>query len=172
MSQNAVFCIADSETQARLIVENIYAEGFPLDDISVIFSDRSGNKDLAHKKTSKAPEGATAGAGTGGLLGGTLGLLAGIGSLAIPGLGPFIAAGPIMAALSGAAVGAAVGGIAGGLVGMGIPEYEARLYEGKIVTGNILICVHAENNEEKDVIMDIYRKGNARDISATKEVAV
>jgi hypothetical protein len=172
MSQNAVFCIADSETQARLIVENVYAEGFPLDDISEIFSDRTGNKDLAHKKSTKAPEGVMAGTGTGGLLGGTLGLLAGIGTLVLPGLGALVAAGPIMGALSGAAVGAAVGGVAGGLVGMGIPEYEARLYEGKIMTGNILICVHAENNDEKDTILDIYRKGNARDISVSKEVAV
>src|SRR5215471_360683 len=122
----AVFCIASSEAQAASIVNELKATGFSASDISALFPDRGGSRDFAHERSTKAPEGATAGAGAGGLLGGGLGWLVGIGSLAIPGLGAFIAAGPILAALSGAAVGAAVGGLTGALVGMGIPEYEAK----------------------------------------------
>jgi hypothetical protein len=128
----AVFGIARSESQAVAIVERLRAAGFSNNDISVLFPDRTGTKDFAHEQHTKAPEGAAAGAGTGGVLGGALGWLVGIGALAIPGLGPFIAAGPIMAALSGAAAGAALGGLTGALIGMGIPEYEAKRYEGKI----------------------------------------
>src|SRR4030095_13155260 len=115
-------------------------------DISVLFPDKSGTRDFAHEQNTKAPEGAAAGAGTGGILGGALGWLVGIGTLAIPGLGPFIAAGPIMAALSGAAAGAALGGITGALLRMGIPEYEAQRYEGKLKEGNILISVHTKDS--------------------------
>src|SRR5205807_9076492 len=113
-------------------------------DISVLLPDKTGTRDFAHEKGTKAPEGAVTGAGTGGILGGALGWLAGIGAIAIPGLGPFIAAGPIMAALSGAAIGASAGGILGTLVGMGIPEYEAKRYESKIREGRILLSVHSE----------------------------
>src|SRR6266849_3399261 len=126
MAKRAVFCIAKSGDQACRIVDNLKAEGFSNNDISVLFPDKQGTRDFAHEKSTKAPEGATTGAGTGGVLGGALGWLAGIGALAIPGFGPFIAAGPIMAALSGAAVGATAGGLTGALVGMGMSEYEAK----------------------------------------------
>src|SRR5581483_9283349 len=128
----AVFCITKSEAQATTVVDQLKAAGFSNNDISVLFPDKTGTKDFAHEQNTKAPEGAAAGAGTGGVLGGALGWLVGIGALAIPGLGPLVAAGPIMAALSGAAAGAAVGGLSGALIGMGIPEYEAKRYEGKV----------------------------------------
>src|SRR5436190_19244 len=137
MAKKAVFCIATTDEQASRIVDNLKMAGFSNQDISVLFPDKTGTKDFAHQKQTKAPEGAVTGAGTGGVLGGAVGWLAGIGALAIPGLGPFIAAGPLMAALSGAAVGAAAGGLVGALVGMGIPEYEAKRYEGKIKQGNV-----------------------------------
>jgi len=168
----AVFCIAKSQTQAEAIVDQLKMAGFTYDDISVLFPDKQGSKDFAHEHHTKAPEGAATGAGTGGVVGGTLGLLAGIGSLAIPGVGPFIAAGPIMAALSGAAVGAAVGGIAGALIGLGIPEYEAKRYEGKIRKGNILISVHTEDSTEASRVKEIFEQNNAEDISSTKEAGV
>ena len=137
MADKAVFGIAKSVAQAERIADGLKAAGFSGDDISVLFPDKEGTRDFAHEQHTKAPEGAATGAGTGGVLGGALGWLVGIGSLAIPGVGPFIAAGPIMAALAGAAVGAAAGGLAGALVGLGIPEYEAKRYEGKIREGNI-----------------------------------
>src|SRR4029434_10905322 len=120
-------------------------------------------RDFAHEKNTKAPEGAATGAGTGGVVGGALGLLAGIGALVIPGVGPLIAAGPIMAALSGAAVGATVGGIAGALIGLGSPEYEAKRYEGKIREGNILISVHAESSDQVKLAKDIFKRAGAQD---------
>src|SRR5262249_16905089 len=138
----SVFCIARSREQAATIISRLKAAGFPDNDISVLLPDKEGTRDFAHEQHTKAPEGAATGAAGGGTVGGVVGLLAGIGALAIPGLGPFIAAGPIMAALSGAAVGAAVGGLTGALIGMGIPEYEAKRYEGKIVGGNALVAVH------------------------------
>src|SRR5437667_3050123 len=141
----AVFCLSDSEAQAQSIVTQLKNAGFSDNDISVLFPDKTGTKDFAHEQHTKAPEGAVSGAGTLGVLGGALGWLAGIGALTIPGLGPFIAAGPIMAALSGAAVGAAVGGISGALIGFGIPELEAKQFEGKLRQGNILISVHTED---------------------------
>jgi len=168
----AVFCIATSEFQAESIVNELKVAGFSDNDISVLFPDKTGTKDFAHEHHTKAPEGAAAGAGTGGVLGGALGWLAGIGLLTIPGAGPFIAAGPIMAALGGAAVGAAVGGIAGALVGMGIPEYEAKRYEGKIKAGNILISVHAEDGDEAKRAREIFEQAGAHDISATSEAHV
>jgi uncharacterized membrane protein len=166
----AIFCIATSEAQAESIVNQLKEAGFSYNDISVLFPDKAGTRHFAHEQHTKAPEGAAAGAGTGGLLGGALGWLAGIGLLAIPGLGPFIAAGPIVAALSGAAVGAAVGGIAGALVGMGIPEYEARRYEGRIQSGNILISVHTEDQQETRRARDIFEKAGAEDIASAGEV--
>lgn len=161
----SVFCIAPSEAVANTIVSRLKAEGFADNSISALFPDKSTTRDFAHEKNTKAPEGATAGAGAGGLVGGTLGLLAGIGLLAIPGVGPFIAAGPIMAALSGVAVGATLGGITGALVGMGIPELEAKRYEGKIRGGNILISVDTEASEDVDLAKSIFEDAGATDIS-------
>lgn len=168
----AVFCIATSEFQAESIVSDLKAAGFSDDDISVLFPDKTGTKDFAHEQHTKAPEGAITGAGTLGMVGGALGWLAGIGALAIPGAGPFIAAGPIMAALGGAAVGAAVGGIAGALIGMGIPEYVAKRYEGKIMAGNILISVHSDTPQLTRNAKEIFLKARADDISVTAEAEV
>jgi hypothetical protein len=172
MADKAVFGIASSESQARRIVDALQAAGFSANDVSVLFPDKGGTRDFAHEKNTKAPEGATAGAGTGALLGGTLGWLAGIGSLAIPGLGPFIAAGPIMAALSGAAVGGTVGGLTGALIGMGVPELEAKRYEGKIKEGNILISVHTDDSTERKTATDILKREGAHDVSSTGESSV
>jgi len=168
----AVFCIAKSELQAIDIVDGLKASGFSSGDVSVLFPDKGASRDFAHEQKTKAPEGATAGASTGGVLGGALGWLAGIGTLAIPGLGPFIAAGPIMGALSGAAAGAAVGGIAGALIGMGIPEHEAKLYEGKVRGGNILISVHTEDGEERRRAKDVFEGAGAEDVSTKQEASV
>lgn len=165
----SVFCIATNRNQADQIVDRLKDTGFSNNDISVLFPDKDTTRDFAHEKNTKAPEGIATGAGTGGVLGGALGWLAGIGALAIPGAGPFIAAGPILAALSGAAVGATVGGIAGGLIGMGIPELEAKRYEGKIKAGNILLSVHTENSEEIKAAEKIFRNAGAQDICTTGE---
>jgi hypothetical protein len=170
--EKAVFGIAQTESQAANIVDQLRAAGFSNNDISVLFPDKQGTKDFAHEQHTKAPEGAATGAGTGGVLGGVFGWLVGIGSLAIPGLGPFIAAGPIMAALSGAAAGAAIGGISGALIGMGIPEYEAKRYEGKVKSGNILISVHTEDSNERARAKDIFERSGAEDISYTGEARV
>ena len=172
MAKRAVFGIASSETQAARIATALEMDGFSPNDISVLFPDRAGTRDFAHEKNTKAPEGAAAGAGTGGLLGGGLGWLVGIGSLAIPGLAPFIAAGPIMAALGGAAIGAAVGGLTGALVGLGIPELEAKQYESKLREGNILLSVHTEDHNERDLAMEIFDREGARDISSIGEASV
>jgi hypothetical protein len=171
MSKKSVFCIATSRTQADQIVDQLKAGKFSNNDISVLFADRNTNRDFAHEKNTKAPEDALAGAGTGGVVGGTLGWIAGIGALAIPGVGPFIAAGPIMAALSGITIGATIGGIAGGLIGLGIPEIEARRYEGKIRKGNIVISVHTESSEEISRAKDIFTKAGAQDICTTGEAS-
>ena len=168
----AVFCIAQSEAQATTIVDELKAAGFSNNDISVLFPDKTGTKDFAHEQNTKAPEGAATGAGTGGVLGGALGWLVGIGALAIPGLGPLVAAGPIMAALSGAAAGAAVGGLSGALIGMGIPEYEAKRYEGKVKDGNILVSVHTEDSTERDRVKEIFTRAGADDISYSGEARV
>src|SRR3954451_17691257 len=144
----SVFGIATTHGQAERIVEQLQAQGFATSEISVLMPDTGGTRDVGHVKATKAPEGATTGAATGGVTGGVLGLLAGIGALAIPGLGPLIAAGPIMAALSGAAVGATTGGITGALIGLGIPEYEASRYEGKVKGGSALLCVHTDEPDE------------------------
>ena len=143
----AVFGIYPNRTSVESAVDALKAEGFRNTDISVLFPEKTGTKDFAHEKSTKAPEGATTGAGTGAVLGGGLGWLAGIGALAIPGLGPFIAAGPIMAALAGAGVGGAVGGLTGALIGMGIPEYEAKRYEGRVKDGGILLSVHSDDSQ-------------------------
>jgi uncharacterized membrane protein len=167
----AVFGIAKTEGQAQRIVVDLKDAGFSNNDISVLFPDKTGTRDFAHEHNTKAPEGATTGATTGGLLGGALGWLAGIGSLAIPGVGPFIAAGPIMAALTGAAVGATVGGITGALVGMGIPEYEAKRYEGRIREGNYLISVHTEDSTQSKRAKEIFERAGAEDISSAGEAS-
>jgi Protein of unknown function (DUF3341) len=168
----AVFGIAKNESQAIAIADQLKAAGFSSNDVSVLFPDKEGTKDFAHEQHTKAPEGATTGATGGAVLGGALGWMVGIGALAIPGLGPFIAAGPIMAALAGAAGGAAVGGLTGALVGMGIPEYEAKRYEGKVKDGNILMSVHTEDSNERDRAKKILETGGAEDISYTGEASV
>jgi len=172
MSKTSVICLGTSRAQAESIVDRLRNSGFSNNDISVLLPDKDGTRDFAHEKNTKAPEGAATGAGAGGVVGGTLGLLAGIGLLAIPGVGPFLAAGPIMAALSGAAVGAAAGGIAGGLIGLGIPEYEAKRYEGKVKAGNILISVHTENSDQVKRAKTIFEAAGAQDISSTSEAGV
>jgi hypothetical protein len=172
MSKKSVFCIASSRTQAELIVDQLREENFSNNDISVLFPDKTTTHDFAHEKHTKAPEGAVAGAGTGGVVGGALGWIAGIGVLAVPGVGPFIAAGPIIAALSGAAIGAAAGGVAGGLIGLGIPEIEAKRYESKIKDGNILISVHTMNADEIKQAKEIFSKAEANDICTTDEATV
>ena len=167
----AVVCLVSTETQAEDIVSKLRLGGFSNSDISVLFPDKQGTRDFAHEHRTKAPEGAATGAGTGGVVGGVLGWLVGAGALAIPGLGPFIAAGPILAALGGAGVGAAVGGVTGALVGMGIPEYEAKLYEGKIKDGNILLSVHTEDSRERARAKEIFENCGAEDISALEEAS-
>jgi len=171
MAKTSVICIAKTESQAVRIVDQLKAARFSNNDISVLLPDKGGTKDFAHEQNTKAPEGAATGGITGGVLGGALGWLAGIGALAIPGVGPFIAAGPIMAALGGAAVGGAVGGITGALVGMGIPEYEAKRYEGKIKNGNILISVHTDNSDQVKRAKEIFTQAGAEDISSTSEAS-
>ena len=170
--KKSVMCIVQNQTQANSIVGNLQNAGFSSSDISVLFPDRQGSKDFAHEHNTKAPEGAVAGVGAGGVLGGTIGLLAGIGALAIPGLGPFIAAGPLLAALSGAAAGATVGGIAGALIGLGIPEIEAKRYEGKIRSGNILISVHTAKSDEQKRAEEIFKTAHADDICSSSESSV
>ncbi len=167
----AVFGIYPSYANVESGVDGLKAAGFHSSDISVLFPEGAGSKDFAHEKGTKAPEGATAGAGTGAVLGGTMGWLVGIGALAIPGLGPFIAAGPIMAALAGAGVGGAVGGITGALVGMGIPEYEAKRYEGRVKDGGILLSVHSDSSEWTKKAKQILEATGAQDISSTGEAS-
>src|SRR6478672_5582293 len=156
--KKAVLGLVSSRAQAEVVVDRLLQSGFSSNDISALFPDKSGTRDFAHEHNTKAPEGAVAGAGTGGVLGGTLGLLAGIGALAIPGVGPLIAAGPLLAALSGAAAVATAGGIAGALIGLGIPEIEAKRYENRIAEGNILISIHATTSDEVSRAKDILEK--------------
>lgn len=167
MSKKSVFCIAKSHSQAERIVENLQGGGFPASEISVLLPADEGKHDIGHVKATKAPEGATTGAVTGGVTGGVIGLLAGIGALAIPGVGPLIAAGPIMAALSGAAIGGTTGGIVGGLVGLGIPEIEAKRYEEKLKQGNYLISVYAHDEKQEGNAKDFFRAADADDITAS-----
>jgi uncharacterized protein (TIGR02271 family) len=168
----AVFGILKDQAAASRAVDQLKAAGFSQDDVSVLFADKRGTKDFAHEKNTKAPEGATTGGTTGGIVGGALGWLAGIGALAIPGAGPFIAAGPIMAALGGAAVGAGTGGIIGALIGLGMPEYEAKRYEGRLKEGNVLVSVDSDNSDETDRAKKILDDAGAEDISATNEEKV
>jgi hypothetical protein len=170
--KKSVIGIVETQIQAERIVDGLQQQGVAPGDISVLFPDKRGSKDFAHEHHTKAPEGAVAGVGAGGVVGGTLGLLAGIGALAIPGVGPLIAAGPLMATLSGAAAGAAVGGVAGGLIGLGIPEYEAKAYEGKIKSGNILVAVHTEDGETEKRAKQTFEANGAHDIAVTGDSAV
>lgn len=167
----AVYGIYPSYTAVEIGVDELRAAGFRNTDISALFPESAGTRDFAHEKNTKAPEGATTGAGTGVVLGGALGWLLGIGAIAIPGLGPFIAAGPIMAALAGAGVGAAAGGIAGALIGMGIPEYEAKQYEGRVKDGGILLSVHSDSSDWTKRAKEILKRTGAQDISSTGEAS-
>lgn len=169
---SAVFCTVKTSTQASQIVDRLKVAGFTNRDISVLMPDKAGTKEFAIDNQTKAPEGAATGAGTGAVAGGVFGWLLGIGSLAIPGLGPFIAAGPIMAALSGAAVGGTLGGLTGALIGMGIPEYEATRYESRVKGGSALISVHSENAEETKRAKEIFDAAAAEDISTSSEASV
>lgn len=165
----AVFGIYSSRAAVEDALTVFKDAGFRNEDVSVLLPENLGSKDLATEKATKAPEGAAAGAGSGALIGGTLGWLVGIGSLAIPGLGPFIAAGPIMAALAGIGVGGAVGGFTGALVGMGIPEYEAKRYEGRVKKGGILVSVHCDSSEWVKKAKDLLKTTGADDVSSTGE---
>jgi hypothetical protein len=169
---SVVYAIANSDAQAVRIATRLKAAGFTPSDISILAPDRAGLRDLGTENSTKAPEGATTGAATGAILGGALGWLAGVGALAIPGLGPLIAAGPILAALTGAAVGGTTGGLTGALIGMGIPEYEAKQYESKLRGGNILMAVHADDSEEAGCVRQIMSEEKAEDISTGSEAAV
>jgi hypothetical protein len=167
----SVFCTVTNRVAAEDLVQQLKLAGFANSDISVLMSDKVGTKDFAIDNQTKAPEGAATGMGTGMAAGGILGWLAGIGTLAIPGVGPLIAAGPIMAALGGAAVGGAIGGIAGILIGMGIPEYEAKMYEGKLKSGSALISVHSDNSEQTDRAKQLMQAAGAENISSSSEPA-
>lgn len=167
--RTAVYGIFSSVSHAEQAVDTLMAAGFPSGDISVLLPDTASTRDFAHKKDTKAPEGATTGATAGGLVGGTLGVLAGIGALAIPGLGPFIAAGPIMAGLAGLGVGGVVGGLVGALVGMGIPEYEAKRYEGRLKTGGVLLSVHCDTSAQIKTAKAVIEHAGAEDVSSAAE---
>ncbi len=168
----AVFGIYSTVDQAEQAVDALVADSFSNADVSVLLPDNEGSREFAHEKNTKAPEGTTTGVATGGTIGGALGLLAGIGALAIPGVGPFIAAGPIMGALAGLGVGGAVGGLVGALVGMGIPEYEAKRYEGRVKDGGILLSVHCDSSNEISRAKDILKRTGADDIASAGEASV
>jgi len=172
MAKNtAVFGIYSRRLNLDNAVDTLRGAGFRNTDISVLFAHNEGTKDFAHEKGTKAPEGAAAGAGSGAIIGGTLGWLAGIGALAIPGVGPFIAAGPVMGALSGVGVGGAVGGLTGGLIGQGMPEYEAKRYEGRIKSGGALLSVHCDNSDWTKRAKMILEETGAEDIASTSEAS-
>jgi hypothetical protein len=170
--KTAVFGIYSTREAAERAADAIVKAGFSTSDISVLLPENFGNRAIGTEKSTKAPEGATAGGTTGALLGGALGMLAGIGALAIPGVGPLIAAGPIMATLAGAGVGGAIGGIAGALVGLGIPEYEAKRYEGRIQKGGILLSVHCASSDEVKRAKEIIERAGGEDVSSTSEASV
>jgi hypothetical protein len=165
----AVFGIFQSRIGAERCVDLLLANKFRSDDVSVLLPDQKSTKELATEKNTKAPEGTVTGAAAGGAIGGTLGLLAGIGALAVPGLGPFIAAGPIVAALAGTGAGAATGGLVGALAGFGIPEYEAKRYEGRVKDGGILVSVHCDNSDWVSRAKDVLKQAGAEDISSAGE---
>ncbi len=165
----AVFGIYKNRMSVEAAVNALKADGFSSSDVSVLMPDKEGSKDFAHEKHTKAPEGATAGAGTGAVIGGALGWLVGIGALAIPVVGPFIAAGPIVAAIAGVGIGGALGGISGALIGMGIPEFEAKRYEGYVKDGSILLSVHSDTSEETKKAKAVLERTGATNISSTGE---
>jgi hypothetical protein len=167
----AVFGIYRTRSSAEEGVDSLISKGFRREDISALLPENVGTKDFAHEKGTKAPEGAATGATAGVAIGGTLGLLAGIGALAIPGLGPFIAAGPIMGALAGAGSGGVVGGLIGALVGMGIPEYEAKRYEGIVRDGGILLSVHCDNSDWVKSAKEILEHTGAKDVASSGEAS-
>lgn len=167
----SVYGLATSDVQANTLVTALKDAGFRIDDISVLFPDKTGTRDFAYEKGTKAPEGAATGGATGGVVGGALGWMVGIGMMAIPGVGPFIAAGPIMAALGGAAIGAAIGGVTGTLIGMGMPEYEAKRYEGRIREGRVLISVHADDRAWVERAKVIFTEIGIEDIGSSGEAA-
>lgn len=167
----AVFGIYPDQLTAEDAVDTLKEAGFRSTDISVLFPDNQGTRDFAHEKHTKAPEGAVTGGSSGAVIGGALGWLAGIGALAIPGIGPFIAAGPLMGMLGGIGVGTAIGGLTGALIGLGIPEYEARRYEGRIRRGGILLSVHCDNSEWSHNAKNILNQTGAEDVAATGEAA-
>ena len=169
--KTAVFGIYPAYASVEYGVDALRTAGFRNSDISVLFPENTGSKDFAHEKGTKAPEGASAGGGTGVVVGGALGWLAGIGSLALPGLGPLIAAGPIVATLAGAGVGGVVGGLTGALIGMGIPEYEAKRYEGRVKDGGILLSVHSDSSDSTKRAKQILEETGAQDISSTSEAS-
>src|SRR6266404_4950251 len=169
--KTAVFGIYSSREAAERAADALVNAGFSPADLSVLLPENLGNRSIGTEKSTKAPEGATAGGSTGAVLGGTLGLLAGIGALAIPGVGPLIAAGPIMAALAGMGVGGTIGGITGALVGLGIPEYEAKRYEGRVQKGGILLSVHCDTSDEITRAKEILKSTGAEDISSTGEAS-
>lgn len=169
--KTAVFGIYSTAPAAEHAVDTLTKSGFPISDISLLVPETLGSREMGTEKASKAPEGAAAGATGGAVLGGTLGLLAGIGALAIPGVGPFIAAGPIMATLAGVGVGGAVGGLTGSLIGAGIPEFEAKRYEGRLQKGGILLSVHCDTSVEIDQAKEILERTGAEDISSTREAS-
>jgi hypothetical protein len=172
MSNKAVFGILRTRAEAESLVGDLRSAGFTQSDISVLFPDQSAGRDFAHTHGTKAPEGALIGSGAGGIAGGALGILAGIGAIAIPGLGALIAAGPVMAALGGAAVGAAAGSAVGALVGLGMPEIQAKIYEGKLRDGNLLVAVHTMDAKQIDTGKKIFENHAAEDISVVNEASV
>jgi len=167
----AVYGIYRNVGQVEAAVDSLRQQGFRNTDISVLLPENEGTKDFAHKKNTKAPEGAATGAGSGAVVGGALGWLAGIGALAIPGAGPFIAAGPIVALLAGVGVGGTVGALVGALVGMGIPEYEAKRYAGRIKEGGILLSVHCDSSEWVKRAKDLLKQTGAEDVASAGEAA-
>jgi hypothetical protein len=168
----AAFAIFPTRSAAESAVDRLIAAGFSNQDVSVLMADNDSAREFATEKNTKAPEGTATGVGVGGVIGGTLGLLAGIGALAIPGVGPLIAAGPIMGALAGLGVGGAVGGVVGALVGMGIPEYEAKRYEGRVKDGGILVSVHCDSSEEISRAKDVLKQSGGEDIASSGEKSV
>lgn len=167
--KTAVFGIYSTREEVERAADVLARSGFPVTDISVLIPESLGSKDLGTAKTTKAPEGVAAGAGSGAVLGGTLGLLAGIGALAIPGIGPLIAAGPILSTLAGIGVGGTIGGFTGALIGLGIPEYEAKRYEGRLQKGGMLLSVHCDTSEEVDRAKEIVDRTGGQDIASTGE---
>ncbi len=171
MSNTAVYGIYRDRPHVEEAVDTLRHAGFRNTDISVLFPENTGSKDFAHEKSTKAPEGITAGAGSGAVIGGALGWLAGIGALSIPGVGPFIAAGPIMGLLAGVGVGGTVGSLIGALIGMGIPEYEAKRYEGRIRDGGILLSVHCDSSDWVKRAKEVLKDTGAEDIASAGEAA-